>query len=314
MKSMPAYRKQLTLDDLEDRSEQLQKMLRKCSVCPRRCGVNRLQGRIGVCRSTDVLQISSTGPHFGEEPPLVGFHGSGTIFLSSCCLKCQYCQNHDISQQKVGHPTSRTELAETTLLLQQRGCHNINFVTPTHFVPQIVEALVIAVRHGLSIPIVYNCAGYESLETLRLLDGIVDIYMPDVKYANDSLSKRYSGVRDYWRTAQVALIEMHRQVGDLHLDGDGLARSGLLIRHLVLPHGIAGSGEVLEFIAREISQNSYINIMDQYHPAYRASRFPELDRRINAEEYDEAISLALRYGLHRGFTMRTGTARERVFF
>jgi putative pyruvate formate lyase activating enzyme len=209
---------------------------------------------------------------------------------------------------------SRAELAETMLLLQQRGCHNINVVTPTHVVPQIIEALVMAVRHGLSIPIVYNCAGYESLETLRLLEGIVDIYMPDVKYANDSLSKRYSGVRDYWRTVQAALIEMHRQVGDLQLDGDGLARSGLLIRHLVLPHRIAGSGEVLEFIAREVSENSYVNIMDQYHPAYHASRFPELNRRINAEEYDEAITLALRFGLHRGFTTHTRTGRERAFF
>jgi putative pyruvate formate lyase activating enzyme len=198
------------------------------------------------------------------------------------------------------------------LQLQQRGCHNINFVTPTHVVPQIVEALVIAVRRGLSIPLVYNCAGYESLETLRLLDGIVDIYMPDVKYANDTMSKRYSGVRDYWRIVQAALIEMHRQVGDLQLDGDGLAWSGLLIRHLVLPHGIASSREVLEFIARRVSQNSYVNIMEQYHPAYRASRFPELNRRITTEEYDEAIKLALRYGLHRGFTMRTGAAPERV--
>jgi putative pyruvate formate lyase activating enzyme len=276
--------------------------------------VNRLEGRYGVCRSTDVLMVSSAGPHFGEEPPLVGKHGSGTIFLSSCCLKCQFCQNFDISQEPEGKPTSPTELAEVMLWLEQRGCHNINFVTPTHFAPQIVEALTIAVRGGFNLPLVYNCAGYESLETLKHLDGIVDIYMPDVKYAVDAHARKYSGVRDYWDTVRAALREMHRQVGDLQLEGDGLARSGLLIRHLVLPRNVAGSKEVLEFIAAEISQDSYVNIMDQYHPAYHASRFPELNRRISAEEYEKAITLALRCGLHRGFSIGAGNLRERVFF
>ena len=314
MGTTPAYRERLTLADLEERSGLLREMLTSCSVCPRGCGVNRLEGRYGVCRSTDVLMVSSAGPHFGEEPPLVGQHGSGTIFLSSCCLKCQYCQNFDISQQPGGKPTPPTELAEIMLWLERRGCHNINFVTPTHVVPQIVEALTLAVRGGLSLPLVYNCAGYESLETLKNLAGIIDIYMPDVKYSSNENARKYSGVKDYWQTVRAALREMHRQVGDLQLEGDGLALRGLLIRHLVLPHGVGGSDEVLEFIAREISRDSYVNIMDQYHPAYHASRFPELNRRLSVEEYEEAITLAHRHGLHRGFTTRTGKIRECVTF
>ncbi len=314
MGTTPAYRERLTLADLKHRSALLHEMLRSCSVCPRGCGANRLEGRYGVCRSTDVLMVSSAGPHFGEEPPLVGRHGSGTIFLSSCCLKCQYCQNFDISQHPRGRPTPPAELAEIMLWLERRGCHNINFVTPTHVVPQIVWALTIAVRGGLSLPLVYNCAGYESLETLRHLDGIIDIYMPDMKYASDAHSRKYSGVRDYWHVAQAALREMHRQVGDLRLDGEGLARRGLLIRHLVLPGGVAGSEEVLKFIAREISRDSYVNVMDQYHPAYHAWRFPELNRRVSAEEYEAATTLALRYGLRRGFATPAGKRGEHVHF
>jgi putative pyruvate formate lyase activating enzyme len=258
--------------------------------------------------------VSSAGPHFGEEPPLVGEHGSGTIFLSSCPLKCQFCQNSDISQQPGGRPTHPAELADIMLYLEQRGCHNINFVTPTHFAPQIVEALTIAVRGGLSLPLVYNCAGYESLETLKHLDGIIDIYMPDVKYADNALATRYSGARDYWERARGGLKEMHRQVGDLDLDEHGIAQSGLLIRHLVLPRGAAGSGEVLKFIAEEISRDSYVNIMDQYHPAYHAGRHPDLNRRIRDEEYEQAVTLALRYGLHRGFATSTEMTQQRAIF
>lgn len=301
MRWRPSYLSRLTLGEIESRAAQLRELLRECRVCPRECGAQRLEGRYGVCHSTDQIVISSVGAHFGEEAPLVGSHGSGTIFLSSCNLKCLFCQNFEISQSRLGHPVSIKQLARHMLWLQEVGCHNINLVTPTHLTPQIVEALAVAVQGGLAIPIVYNCGGYESVQTLRLLENIVDIYMPDIKYSDDENARKYSGVKHYWAVVRAAVKEMHRQVGDLECDEHGIARRGLLLRHLVLPNGIAGSARVMDFVVDEVSSNSYVNIMDQYRPAYRAGRYGVLDRRPNSSEYNEVVNYAAARGLHRGF-------------
>jgi putative pyruvate formate lyase activating enzyme len=299
--SRPAYIALHASGELAERAQQLQAILRDCTLCPRRCHANRLQGEIGKCRSTAEVIISSAGPHFGEEPELVGLGGSGTIFFTNCNLWCLFCQNYEISHLKMGTPISIEELAKRMLYLQSRGCHNINLVTPTHFVPQIVEALCLAAERGLQIPLVYNCGGYESVETLRRLDGIIDIYMPDVKYSNDGHARRYSGVKDYWEYMRPAVKEMHRQVGELKVNRWGIAERGLLIRHLVLPNDLAGSEAILRFIAEEISPDSYVNIMDQYHPAFKAHLLPELARRVSIIEYHRVIQLARELGLHRGF-------------
>lgn len=296
-----SYRDRLANRELKDRAQQLHDLLRSCTVCPRQCGARRTMGKYGVCRSTDEVMVSSASPHFGEEAPLVGNHGSGTIFFSSCNLKCLFCQNHEISHLRLGRLVSCSRLAEMMLLLQNAGCHNINLVTPTHVVPQIAEALVIAVDRGLSIPLVYNCGGYESVQTLSLLKDIVDIYMPDIKYSDNDSARKYSGARDYWDIVRMAVREMQKQVGCLEIDGKGIAVRGLLIRHLVLPNNIAGSRVVLEFVAREISPDSYINIMDQYRPAYRAFAHPQLARHITLSEYSEVVDYALHAGLTRGF-------------
>lgn len=295
----PSYFRLYASGELRERAEQLRAMLTDCTVCPRECRVNRVAGRIGKCRSTAEVVISSVSPHFGEEPPLVGYGGSGTIFFTNCNLCCLFCQNYDISHLKRGRPVTKDELAGAMLQLQRVGCHNINLVTPTHYAPQIVEAFLTAVEKGLSIPIVYNCGGYESVETLRLLDGIVDIYMPDIKYSNDEHARRYSGVKDYWRVVQAAIREMHRQVGDLTVNKDGIAERGLLIRHLILPNRIAGSEKVLQFISQAISRESYVNIMDQYRPCFKADKLPELNRVIRSQEFHEVIALAQRLGLKR---------------
>jgi len=304
----PAYLDRLSVGDLKERASQLREMLRECVLCPRECRAKRLEGKYGVCRSTDELVISSAGPHYGEEPPLVGRRGSGTVFLTSCNLKCLFCQNYDISHLRYGRQISPSQLAEIMLGLKRGGCHNINFVTPTHMTAQIIEAMVIAVDRGLSIPLVYNCGGYESVQTLKLLEDIVDIYMPDIKYSENDIARRYSGAPRYWDVVRPALAEMHRQVGDLVVDDSGIARRGLLIRHLVLPNRLAGSKAVLEFVARHLSAYSYVNIMDQYRPAYRAIHYPELSRTIKSKEYAEAIEFAQAVGLHRGFERRAHAA------
>jgi putative pyruvate formate lyase activating enzyme len=242
--------------------------------------------------------VSSYGPHFGEERPLVGFGGSGTIFLAHCNLCCVFCQNYEISQQDEGRIVSARELAGMMLDLQRMGCHNINFVTPTHQVPQILRALPIAIEGGLQVPLVYNCGGYESLETLRLLDGVFDIYMPDFKYADADVAKQFSNAENYPEVARAAFREMHRQVGDLTLDRRGIARRGLLVRHLILPSNLAGTGEVVRFLA-ELSEDMYVNIMDQYRPCYRAHEYPPLARRPARAELEEALRLARAAGLHR---------------
>ncbi|GBD86448.1 radical SAM superfamily protein [bacterium BMS3Abin03] len=298
---LPLYLEKLTLPELQQRAEVLHRLLEECRICPNECLARRTEGETGECNSTDEVIISSVGPHFGEEPPLVGTFGSGTIFFTNCNLDCEFCQNYDISHLGLGRKVSTEELASSMLNLQQRGCHNINFVTPTHFTPQIVEALVLAVEKGLEIPLVYNCGGYESVETLKLLEDIIDIYMPDIKYSTNENALKYSGVQNYWEVVTEAVKEMHRQVGDLKISKRGLAQRGLLIRHLVLPNDIAGSKKVIDFVADEISTGSYINIMDQYRPAYNADKYEKLNRRITPSEYKEVIGYALRKGLRRGF-------------
>lgn len=297
----PSYLSLLANDELKRRGDELYRRLGRCDICPRKCGSNRLKGEKGKCRIGAELRISSAHPHYGEEPPLVGNHGSGTIFFTNCNLSCIFCQNYDISHLSQGATVSIEDLAHAMLRLQRLGCHNINLVTPTHFTPHIVKALAIAAADGLRLPLVYNCGGYESVEILRLLDGIVDIYMPDFKYWNDNNAVRYSGVRNYRENATAALTEMQRQVGDLKTDEEGIAYRGLLVRHLVLPHNLAGTFDVLRFIANNISKNAYVNIMDQYRPCFQAYRRPELDRRITSEEYKNALRTARELGLSRGF-------------
>lgn len=274
-------------------------MLKKCTLCPRNCKVNRTAGEFGFCKTGDKPFISNWGPHFGEENPLVGRFGSGAIFFSRCNMACVFCQNWSISHFGEGSEISFERLAGIMLELQESGCHNINLVTPTHQMPMILHSVVIAIEKGLNIPVVYNCGGYESIEALKILDNIIDIYMPDFKYSDPETALKYSNAKDYPHTAKTAIKEMHRQVGDLVIDEKGVALRGLLVRHLVLPEGIAGAGEVVRFIAEEVSRDTYLNIMGQYHPCYKAFEYPSLSRRITDSEYSEAIKMARDAGLKR---------------
>ena len=284
--------------EIKERAKRAAAMLERCTLCPRECDVNRLSGEKGFCRGGYLARVYSFAPHFGEEAPLVGTQGSGTIFFSGCNLGCVYCQNYEISQLDQGTEVSAQELAKIMLYLQRKGCHNINFVTPTHFVPQILESLAIAKEMGLNVPLVYNCGGYESVETLRLLEGIFDIYMPDIKYGSDQAGLKYSKAKDYFSRAKDAVREMHRQVGDLQIE-NGLAKRGLLVRHLVLPEGLAGTEEVVRFLSG-LSDKTYLNVTSQYHPAHRACDHHEISRRINSREYLGASNLAREAGLARG--------------
>ncbi len=273
--------------------------LAACDLCPRRCGVDRLRGEQGFCRTGLRAKVASAGPHFGEERPLVGHGGSGTVFFAECNLRCAFCQNWDISQEGAGHEAPLPELARTFLALERLGCHNINFVTPSHVVPQILGAVALAVRRGLSAPLVYNTSGYDAVETLRLLDGVVDIYMPDLKWVDPGVGDRLAGAPDYWEVAREAVREMHRQVGDLVVDERGVAVRGLLVRHLVMPGGLAGTEAVMRFLAEEISPNTYVNVMAQYRPGGDAWKNPPRDRRVSPEEYREAVETTRRAGLRR---------------
>ena len=301
MTFIPSYIPLFEGGELQQRVKVLKEILKECRLCPRKCGVNRLNGEVGVCPAGLEPMVSSAFPHFGEEPPLVGDHGSGTIFLTHCNLRCVFCQNYDISHLGNGEPMTSSDIARVMVRLQEMGCHNINFVTPTHYAPQIVASLPEAIEKGLRLPIVYNCSGYESIEVIRLLEGVVDIYMPDVKYMDGKHSKQFSNAPDYPEVIKGVLKEMHRQVGDLTTDSEGIAERGLLIRHLVMPHGVASSEAVLRYIAEEISAHSYVNIMDQYRPEYKAHECPEINRRITQKEYLEATQWARRYQLYRGF-------------
>jgi putative pyruvate formate lyase activating enzyme len=295
----PAYLRELAPGELAGRAERARVRLLRCLLCPRQCRADRSTGELGECRTGARARVASAGPHYGEEAPLVGRGGSGTIFFAGCNLACVFCQNYDLSHLCRGREQEPAELARTMMELQEMGCENINFVSPSHVVPQILAALVLAVDEGLRLPLVYNTGGYDSLPTLRLLDGIVDIYMPDMKYSDDRVGECLSGVPDYVERNRAAVREMHRQVGDLELDRRGVARRGLLVRHLVLPDGQAGGEEVFRFIASELSADTYINVMDQYHPAYRADRYGEISRPPTAMEYRAAVEQAREAGLWR---------------
>ncbi|MGQ9653490.1 MAG: radical SAM protein [Thermodesulfobacteriota bacterium] len=295
----PAYLELHAQGILADRVRTALHVLRSCVICPRMCKVNRLEGELGFCRTGRLAMVSSFNPHFGEEAPLVGRGGSGTIFFTHCNLLCLFCQNYDISHLGIGDEVDARLLARMMIRLQEEGCHNINFVTPTHVVPQILEALPLAIEGGLRIPLVYNTGGYDRVETLRLLEGVVDIYMPDIKFLDSETAGRLCNAPDYPETVRAAIREMHRQVGDLVTDHDGIAERGLLVRHLVMPAGLAQTRKAMEFLANEISQETYVNVMDQYRPCGEAHTHPDLSRRITQQEYREAVEAARKSGLHR---------------
>jgi putative pyruvate formate lyase activating enzyme len=298
MRFKPGYRKLFESGELDERVDALYRILARCELCPRRCGANRLEGERGYCQMGKELVVSSYGPHYGEERVLVGRGGSGTIFLTGCNLLCVYCQNYEISHLMVGDVMGEEPVARIMLHLQRRGCHNINFVTPTHFAPHLVKALRVAAERGLHLPIVWNCSGYENAAVIALLEGIVDIYMPDIKYGTGTSAKRYSNAPDYFARCTESVREMHRQVGDLQVDATGVASQGLLVRHLVLPDDLAGSDAVLMFL-RDLSRGTYVNIMDQYRPKGGAWEFRELSRSVTREEYARALASATRFGLTR---------------
>ena len=297
---------------MQEKIKKAYKLLESCRLCPRECGINRVKGELGFCKAGLLPMVSSFHPHFGEEPPISGSRGSGTIFFTQCNLKCVFCQNYPISHMGEGREVSIEELAATMLRLQGQGCHNINLVTPTHYIPQILEAVILARQKGLSVPMVYNCGGYEGMETLDLMEGVVDIYMPDMKYSNSKAAERFSSAPNYFEISKKAVKEMHRQVGDLKIE-KGIAIKGLLIRHLVLPDNLAGSEAIFDFIVEELSPHTYVNIMAQYYPCHMAFRFPEISRRITHREYIDTLKLAKKKGLSGGFRQVLATInRSRI--
>ncbi|MGA1979132.1 MAG: radical SAM protein [Sedimentisphaerales bacterium] len=267
-----------------------------CMLCPRKCKVERSKGEIGFCGIGDKPIVSSVGPHFGEESVLVGYGGSGTIFFAGCNLGCVFCQNFDISHHRNGRQVTIEQLAQSMLELQSYGCSNINFVTPTHVIPAITVALELARKSGLTLPTVYNCGGYDSVETLKLLEGFIDIYMPDMKYSDSAVAQELSGAADYPQVNREAVKEMHRQVGDLQIE-KGLAARGLLVRHLVLPENLAGSFEIIDFLAQEINPRTAINVMDQYRPCFKAGAHPKINRRPTTQEIKSVCDYAIEKGL-----------------
>ena len=297
----PSYLELLRSGEYINRIDSLYTMMENCTLCPRNCKRKREDGQKVICKAGEDLKISSAFAHYGEEPEITGMFGSGTVFLTHCNLRCSFCQNFDISHQGNGELTSIDNLAEIMLQLQNSGCHNINFVTPTHFSPHIVDALFKAAQNGLCIPVVWNCSGYESIEVIKLLDGIVDIYMPDIKFMEEELSKRYCKAPDYPRVVKEVLIEMNRQVGPLETDERGIARRGLLVRHLLMPGCVTNTKQVLDFISDKLSKDTYVNIMNQYRPIPNTKRFSEIDRRVSSEEYRTAIMYAMQLGMHRSF-------------
>ncbi len=289
----------LNLDEMKKRAALALERLEACDMCPRDCRANRLANKEGYCRTGRYSLVSSFGPHFGEERPLVGREGSGALFFAGCNLGCVFCQNEDISHGMKGRAVRDEELANMFLALAKYGCHNLNLVTPSHVAPQILSALALALENGFNLPVVYNTGGYDSAETLALFDGVADIYMPDVKFNDAGVADRFAQAPDYPQVARAALKEMHRQVGDLEIDARGIARRGLLVRHLVLPFGLAGTAEVMNFLAAEISPRTYVNIMGQYRPCFHAYQFDQLSRRPTMVEIDQAVALAKEAGLTR---------------
>lgn len=291
-----AYLTLLESGELARRVGMAYQCLAACELCGWGCGADRTAGQMGQCHSGVRARVSSYGPHHGEESPLSGWRGSGTIFFSRCNLHCVYCQNFTISQADCGSEVEPEDLAAIMLELQAFGCHNINFVSPSHVVAPILAGVALAAQAGLRLPLVYNTGGYDSLATLALLDGVIDIYMPDMKYSDEAIARRYSGCPNYPAVNRAAVKEMHRQVGDLQLDERSLATRGLLVRHLVLPNGLAGTADVARFLAEEVSPRTYLNLMDQYHPCYWAGQYPELSRRITPQEYQQAELAARTWG------------------
>lgn len=302
----PSYIDAFKTKALHQKAATAKEALASCCICPRKCKVNRLKDELGFCRTGLHAIVNSTFSHFGEEPPISGTRGSGTIFFSRCNLRCCYCQNYQFSQLEEGRPASSEELADYMLKLQEEGCHNINFVTPTHVLPQILEALIPAIQGGLRIPLVYNTSGYELPETIRLLDGIIDIYLPDMRYAHNAHAVRYSSAPGYPELNKGAVKEMFRQVGTATFDAQEVIRRGLIIRHLVLPQDISGTEEIFAFISRELTPETYISLMSQYHPYFEAQKYPPLDREITLEEYENAVELLKKYNLTNGWVQESG--------
>ncbi len=295
----PSYISSFKKGKLKEKIEKAYSLLKSCALCPRKCGVDRLSGETGTCNTGKLAWVSSYNPHFGEEAPLVGAHGSGTIFFTHCNLLCLFCQNFDISHQGCGQKVSDDKLAGMMLALQNKGCHNINFVSPSHIVPQILSAVEIAAVHGLSVPLVFNTGGYDSIAALKLLEGVFDIYMPDFKFWDPQIAESACQAGDYPEIARKAFLEMHRQVGNLQVDKQGNARRGLLIRHLVLPDGLAGTREIMKFIVQNLSPDSYVNIMSQYRPCGRAAEVRGLNSNLKTDEYRLAVQAAKEAGIKR---------------
>ncbi len=297
--------------EIRQRIKRARSVLSSCSLCGNHCGVNRPKGEKGKCNSGLELMVSSYNLHFGEEPPISGNTGSGTIFFTNCSLRCVYCQNYPISQLGNGQVLSARRLAQMMLELETRGAHNVNLVTPTHLIPQLIEAFFQARGWGLTLPLVYNTSGYESKEALRLLEGIIDIYLVDMRYSDNKTAELYSGVKNYVEVNRAAVKEMFAQTGNLIADPKGIARSGLIIRHMILPSGLAGSKETFEFVAREVSEEVQLSIMDQYFPAYQAGQYPYLKRKTASREYLRAEKAFFDSGLKNGWVQER-MARDEV--
>jgi len=304
----PSYLKLFESGELKARAEKLKAIYKYCMLCPWDCRIDRTVGRLGVCKGRDRAKVSSAAPHFGEEPMISGTKGSGTIFFSNCNLRCKYCQNYQISQEGLGDEISNEQLADMMLMLESKGCHNINLVSPTHYLPNIISALNIAVQKGLKLPIVYNSNGYEKTDIIEILDGIIDIYLPDIKYSNNDIAVSLSNAPKYVEYNRDALKEMFRQTGNLEMDADGIAVKGLLVRHLVLPADSAGSQRSLRFLANELSKDVWVSIMAQYKPCYKATDDARIDRTILPDEYKRALRWAKEAGLHNIMTQELGSS------
>ncbi|MFH0877600.1 MAG: radical SAM protein [Candidatus Omnitrophota bacterium] len=304
--AQPKYLQALKNKTLHQRAEYAWQMLEHCTLCPRKCGVNRLKNERGFCQTGRNAIVCSAFAHLGEEPPISGTRGSGAIFFSHCSMRCVYCQNHGFSQEGEGVEVSLEELSRHMCSLQDEGCHNINVITPTHVMPQILEALILAAEQGLKIPLVYNTSGYELPEVLGLLDSIVDVYLPDMRYADQTNAVKYSAAPSYPENNRKSILEMHRQVGIARIDEEGIIQQGLIIRHLVLPEQISGTEEILSFIAKHISPETHVSLMSQYFPTFEANLYPPLDRRLHLEEYEAAVELLKKYNLANGWIQESG--------
>jgi len=299
----------MKVEDIRERMQKASALLEKCTLCPRRCGVNRLEGQVGFCGVAGKPKVASHNVHLGEEPPISGTRGSGTIFFSGCNMRCKYCQNFPISQLRHGREISTRELADIMLNLESRGCHNVNLVTPSHLVPQILEALSYAWDEGFDLPLIYNSSGYDSVDSLKLLEGVIDVYLPDMRYSDDRPAREFSSADDYVEVNRGAIKEMYRQVGNLATDEQGLATKGLIIRHLILPHDVAGSAQTFRFIRQEVSPDAYVSLMGQYFPSFDAAGCVLIDRKITPVEYETAVESFLASGLSKGW-MQEGLPNE----